>query len=140
MVPRLEGEPNRQTLAFSTQKAYAVRCSRSCPNATRWANLERRPKWSAFLLLAMLSMKGVGIQTLRFAHGGGNPSFAGFFLHVIEFLLGVVDGFLLVGDLLFVLGFLLIPLGGVTQTVAYVGIHGGGAQLVFLLQHVKFTR
>jgi hypothetical protein len=48
------------------------------------------------------------------AHGGRNSGFSGFFLHVVELLLGIFDSFLLVGNLLFEVGILLIPLTGVT--------------------------
>src|SRR5882672_6820616 len=79
------------------------------------------------------------VELLRFAHGGGDAGFAGFFLHVIEFLFGVVDGFLFVGDLLFVVSVFLVPVGGVADAVAGVGVHGGGANLVFALEHVEFA-
>ena len=55
-------------------------------------------------------------------------------------LLGVVQGLLLVGDLLLVLSVLLVPVGGVTEAVTHIGVHGGGANLIFTLQHVKLAR
>src|SRR5215472_15154857 len=59
---------------------------------------------------------------------------------VVHFLLGVVQRLLLVGDLLLELGVLFVPVGGIAKTIAGVGIHGGGAQLVFALRHVEFSR
>src|SRR5450432_768269 len=73
------------------------------------------------------------------AHGGGHAGFTGIFLQVFEFLPGVVESFLLGGDLFFVLCVLLVPGGGVAEAIAGVGVEGGGADLVFALQHVGFA-
>src|SRR5271163_2696 len=72
-------------------------------------------------------------DSLLAADGGGDAGFAGAFLEIVELLFGVVDGFLFVGDLLFVLGVLLVPVAGVAHAVAGVGVHGGGANLVLAL-------
>src|SRR5579859_3869598 len=74
------------------------------------------------------------------AGGSGDASLAGFFLHVLELLLGIVEGFLLVGNLLLVLRVLLVPASFIAHAVAGVGVHGGGANLVFALQHIEFAR
>src|ERR1700687_2575452 len=80
------------------------------------------------------------LPRLRFAHRSRHPRLARFVLHVLELLLGIVQGLLLVGDLLLVLRVLLVPVAGVAQSVARVGVHGGGTNLIFALQHVEFAR
>src|SRR5271163_2172912 len=73
-------------------------------------------------------------------HGCRNAGLTGFFLHAGEFLFGVVQSFLLVGDFLLVVRVLLVPLAFVAHAVARVGIHGGGAELIFALRYVKLPR
>jgi len=60
-------------------------------------------------------------------------------LQIVEFLFSVVQSLLLVGNLLFVLRVLLVPVAGVAKAVAGVGVHGRGADLILTLQHVEFA-
>src|SRR5581483_8652284 len=75
---------------------------------------------------------------LRFADRGWHSGLACLFLHIVEFLLGIVERLLFICDLLFVLRVLLVPIPRVAQSVAYVRVHSGGAYLVFPLKYVKF--
>src|SRR5437870_6442587 len=72
--------------------------------------------------------------------GGRHACFASSFLHIFELLLGVIECLLLVGHLLFVLRVLLVPVRLVAQTVAGVGVKGGGAHAILAIHYVEFTR
>src|SRR5437870_4496460 len=72
--------------------------------------------------------------------GGRHACFASSFLHIFELLLGVIEGLLLVGNLLFVLRILLVPVRLVAQTVAGVGVKRGGAHAILAIHYVEFTR
>ena len=62
------------------------------------------------------------------------------FLQIVGGLLGIVEGLLLLCDLLFVLGVFLVPCSRVAQAVAGVGIECGGAQAILALGHIQFAR
>src|SRR5579863_6216112 len=72
-------------------------------------------------------------------HRKGYAGLAGIFLHISKFLFGVLNSFLLVGDLLLVFRILFVPLRFIAQAVAGVGIHGGGAKLILALCNVEFA-
>src|ERR1700722_14877662 len=76
---------------------------------------------------------------LRLAHRGRYPSLPRIFLHVFELLLGVFQSLLLVGDLLLVLRVLFIPVGGIAEPIAGIGVHGCGTNLIFALHHVDLA-
>src|SRR5258706_218333 len=67
-----------------------------------------------------------------------NASFARLLLHGFEFLPGGVDGFLFFFDLLFEIGVVLVPLSGIAQPIAGVGILGYRPQAIFPLRQVEF--
>src|SRR5579862_881573 len=79
-----------------------------------------------------------GIHLL--AHLGRHSGLAGLFLQIIQSFLGVVDGLLFLGNLLFVLGVFLVPCSRTAQAIAGVGIEGGGAQTILALGDIQFTR
>ena len=69
----------------------------------------------------------------------GNPRFAGFFLHVRELLLGVVQRLLLGSNLFLVLALFLGIFGVVAQTRAHVSGVDGGMDLALALQYIELT-
>src|SRR5205807_8117636 len=73
------------------------------------------------------------------ANAGRDTVLASVLLHIFELLLGIVEGFLFVGDLLFVLRVLLVSGAGVAQAVAGVGIEGCRANLVLALHYVELA-
>ena len=80
------------------------------------------------------------LSLCRLLNGIRHTGLVRLIFQVVHFLLGVVQRLLLVGDLLFELGVLFVPVGGIAKTIAGVGIHGCGAQLVFALRHVELAR
>src|SRR5262245_40878706 len=84
-------------------------------------------------------MLGAWSKSGLFPDGRRDARFPSLFLHILEFLLGIVDGFLFSSDLFFALCVFLIPGSGVTETIARVSVKRRGAQAVLAIGDVKFA-
>src|SRR5580704_5987253 len=73
------------------------------------------------------------VHAILLARGRRNARLAGLLLHIVQFLLGVVERFLFLIDLLLILCVFLVPAAGITQAVSGIGIERGGTQAILAL-------